>query len=261
MKIYVKVLGIIGVILGGLILFKFVHIVAGISFFVVGMGLLVYYGFITTNIKHDITAVDPDSKSQFGQDLLALKYHNYKNNGTYLEIGVHDGENDNNTALMDQKYGWNGLCIDPFMKNMKNRSCQQFNVALGSKPGKELFRDGNSGLSGLDKFATSDKHNAMWEKEVKKFPLIEVAVRTPEDVFQEANLPSVIDYMSLDVEGAEMDILKAIPFDKYCIKYATIETNNDKDKEKELEMFMKQRGYIFEGHSVVDHIFSNKCMN
>lgn len=44
--------------------------------------------------------------------------------------------------------------------------------------------------------------------------------------------------MSLDVEGVEMDILKSFPFDKYCVKYATIETNNNKEKEKEMEEFM-----------------------
>ena len=62
--------------------------------------------------------------------------------------------------------------------------------------------------------------------------------------------------MSLDVEGAEMDILKSFPFDKYCIKYATIETNNEKEKEKELEEFMRKRGYKFEGPYKTDHIFS-----
>lgn len=84
-----------------------------------------------------------------------------------------------------------------------------------------------------------------------------VPVRTPEDVFTEANLPSTIDYMSLDVEGSEMDILKSFPFDKYCVKYATIETNNN--KQKEMEEFITQRGYKFEGHKEVDHIFSNIC--
>jgi len=206
----------------------------------------------------------PKSQSQFGQDLLTLEYHNYKRGGTYLEIGVHDGENNNNTVLMDQKYGWNGICVDPFMENMEHRSCQKFYVALGSEPGKADFRYGpnensHSGLSGLDKFATTDD-NKKWKKKVRDFEMKKVLVRTPEDVFTEANLPPVVDYMSLDVEGAEMDILQSFPFDKYCVKYATIETNNDKDKEKEMEEFMRKRGYKFEKHEGVDHVFSNTCV-
>jgi FkbM family methyltransferase len=202
------------------------------------------------------------SRAQFGQDLLALEHHNHKRNGTYLEIGVHDGENANNTVMMDQEYGWSGVCIDPFMDNMENRSCQKFYVALGSEPGEAEFRYGENGehsvFAGLDKFATTDD-NKMHKDTVGHFEMKKVPVCTPEDVFAEANLPSTIDYMSLDVEGAEMDILRSFPFDKYCVKYATIETNNDKEKEKEMEEFMTQRGYKFEGHKEVDHIFSNSC--
>ena len=79
----------------------------------------------------------------------------------------------------------------------------------------------------------------MWYDKINNLPKNEVLVRKPSDVLKETNLPKVIDYMSLDVEGSEMDILKVFPFNKYCIKYATIETNNDKKKEKEMESFMR----------------------
>jgi len=53
----------------------------------------------------------------------------------------------NNTYVLDKDYNWKGVCIYPFMKNMKNRTCQQFNVALGSKPGLTKFiGDESSGL-------------------------------------------------------------------------------------------------------------------
>lgn len=86
-----------------------------------------------------------------------------------------------------------------------------------------------------------------------------VNVRTPRDVLSETRMPSIIDYLSLDVEGSEMDILKVFPFDKHCIRYATIETNNDKETEKELEAFMAERGYAFVEHLGVDHHFTNSC--
>jgi len=96
---------------------------------------------------------------------------------------------------------------------------------------------------------------------VNNFPKNEVLVRKPLDVLKETNLPNVIDYMSLDVEGSEMDILEIFPFDKYCVKYATIETNNDKNKEKKMESLMKSKGYEFLTHKNVDHIFINDCKN
>lgn len=116
------------------------------------------------------------SRAQFGQDLWALEHHNHKRDGTYLEIGVYDGEKENNTVMMDQEYGWCGVCIDPMMKNMENRSCKQFNVALGSEPGEVDFRysdGGDQGLSGLDKFATSDD-NKKWKDTVSNFKIKKV---------------------------------------------------------------------------------------
>lgn len=200
------------------------------------------------------------TNAQFGQDLMVLDYHNNKKNGTYLEIGVHDGEYDNNTYILDKDYNWKGVCVDPFMKNMENRTCQQFNVALGSKSGLTKFiGDGSSVLSGLDGYVNNKEHNNMHFYKVNNFPKNEVLVRKPLDVLKETNLPKVIDYMSLDVEGSEMDILEIFPFDKYCIKYSTIETNNDKNKEKKMESFMKSKGYKFLTHKNVDHVFINDC--
>jgi hypothetical protein len=135
-----------------------------------------------------------------------------------------------------------------------------FDVALGSTPGRAKWSlRATSGLSGLQEFAASDVHNKMHASNVRSFPVSEVSVRTPADVMKETSLPSTIDYLSLDVEGSEMDILNSFPFDKYCIRYSSIETNNDKNKEKELEDFMAKRGYTFKEHLGMDHHFTNDC--
>ena len=202
--------------------------------------------------------------SQFGQDDWCLEHHNFKKNGTYLEIGVHDGHIGSNTEKLDIDYGWTGVCIDPFMKNMQNRTCEQVHVALGSENNDQvsfLWGDSASPLSGVEKFVTSETDNKKWAETAKAFEKTTVKMRTPKDVLQGTKLPSVIDYMSLDVEGSEMDILSSFPFDEYCIRYATIETNDDKSKERELEAFMADKGYKFEKHEGVDHVFSKDCQN
>jgi len=145
------------------------------------------------------------------------------------------------------------------MKNMGKRSCQKVYDAVGSVPGKSKFSNGSSGFSGLQEFATSHKHNKLHANKAEKFPVEFVNVRTPTDILHQTQMPSNIDYLSLDVEGSEMDILKSFPFDKHCIRYATIETNGDKEKEKEVEAFMAERGYTFLEHVGVDHHFTNSC--
>ena len=67
MKTYMKVSGIIIVILISLILLKFVHIIVGISFFAIGVVLLVYYGFIKKN----------DNKSIFSYKSTKIKIPKY----------------------------------------------------------------------------------------------------------------------------------------------------------------------------------------
>jgi len=205
------------------------------------------------------TDADFESKSQFNQDYLALKHNNFKRNGTYLEIGVHDGEEFNNTFLMDKDYGWTGVCIDPAMHNMARRTAQQFNCALGSEPGETEFCDGGP-LSGTKEFVQSMEHNSMWADRAADFVCDKkVQVRTPLDILTESKLPNVIDYMSLDIEGGELDVMSAFPFDKYCVKYSTIETNDDPITEKKLEVLLGANGYAFEGHIGVDHVFTNTC--
>lgn len=198
--------------------------------------------------------------SQFGQDDWVLQHFNNKEKGSYLEIGVHDGQKGSNTAKLDNKYNWRGVCIDPFMKNMGNRTCEQKFVALGSKNDDNVSFMLGEGLSGVEEFATSKKDNGMWAEKASTFKKTTVKMRKPKDVLETTNLPKVIDYMSLDVEGAEMDVLQSFPFDQYCVRFATIETNNDKNKERELERFMASKGYKFEKHGGVDHVFSHPCI-
>tara|TARA_B100001027_G_scaffold171018_1_gene122497 strand:- start:2162 stop:2779 length:618 start_codon:yes stop_codon:yes gene_type:complete len=203
----------------------------------------------------------PGSYSQFGQDVKVLDHHNHKVGGYYVEIGVHDGKRNSNTYILDKEYQWDGLCVDPFMKNMEERTCIQANVALGSEPGDSVpFVGLGKGLGGIKSFATSENHNNMHHHKTREFDETSVVVRTPQSVLLEACTPTTIDYLSLDVEGAEMDILKSFPHDTYCVALWSIETNNDKGKEREMEEFMASKGYTFEGHDkAVDHMFSKKC--
>ncbi len=202
-----------------------------------------------------------DAKSQFGQDILALKANNYKKNGYYVEIGVMDGQASNNTALLDNKYDWRGVCIDPFMKNMGERTCKQVYSALGKKAGKANFRGLGSGFGGLDEFSTSSIHNNMWKDKVKDMSTTEVNVETPDTVLRDVEAPPVIDYLSLDVEGAEMDVLESFPFHKHCVRFMTVETNQDKNKLRKMKDLLEPMGYVHKGSigPDIDQIFTNEC--
>lgn len=200
---------------------------------------------------------DRTSRSQpgFCQDVRALQWHDWKREGFYLDIGVHDAVSSNNTWLLDEAYGWSGLSIDPQGQRLEQRSCGHCACALASTSGTAQFSCDGGPFSGLTEFATSEAHNGMWADLAQRMETRTVQTRTPLECLQLGGAPTTIDYMSLDVEGSEMDIIRAFPFEAYTFLFATIETNNDAAKEAELRAYLKERGYTFLGHAAVDDYF------
>ena len=209
------------------------------------------------------------SFSQYGQDLAAIKHSQFKRGGYYVDIGSHDGKNHSNTYILDQM-GWAGLCVEPFMTNMEKRTCSQQRTALGSKTRRQAtFYGANNEIGGLAEFAGSPDHNEKWSTQVQNLSKTKVDVETVRDVFTKHGVPAKIDYMSLDVEGAEVDILKAFPFDTHCVKFATIEFNGDTRKAANIKSILAPHGYVYGGiighhksgvHDFpVDMIFTNTC--
>ena len=65
------------------------------------------------------------SYSQIGQDIEVLKVYNNKLNGFFVEIGASNGVGYSNTFLLETKYNWKGICVEPlpylFAELCKNR--------------------------------------------------------------------------------------------------------------------------------------------
>jgi len=166
-------------------------------------------------------------------DLKLLPYLNFKN-GFFIEAGANDGINQSNTLLFEKKYGWKGLLIEPIPDLAKqcriNRpNCIVENVALVpfdyDKPTIEMSY---SNLMSLVKgsMASEDDERAHVEKgcEIQNITTykIEVDVGTLTSILVKHNIQK-IDFLSLDVEGFELSVLKGIDFSKYRPKYILVE--------------------------------------
>ena len=62
-------------------------------------------------------------------------------------------------------------------------------------------------------------------------------------VLERASAPSFIHFLSLDIEGAELDALRGIPFDKYRFGSMAIEHNDEEPKRTDLLKFLEAKGY------------------
>jgi FkbM family methyltransferase len=190
---------------------------------------------------------------QVNQDLIAYIFFGGKKDGSYIDIGAYDGVTGSNTYCFEQ-LGWTGVCVEPlsdiFLKLQKNRKCVCYNAAIAPESGNEMkfVRASNvETLSGLESEMT-EAHKKRIKREAGKIEVINVKTLSFEDLMNNFNNGGgrgrFIDFMSIDVEGAEMSILKSIDFNKYSFGLITIENNEEKEGDGErLKSYMAEKGY------------------
>jgi FkbM family methyltransferase len=196
------------------------------------------------------------SYSQFGQDLDIIEFLNHKQNGYFIDIGAADGIDLSNTYLLENKYNWNGICIEPqnfYYKHLiKNRNCHTDNSLLFSEKGKVFnFSLSNNGLAGITDYI--DKHH-----HVKNSKQTKKTTDTLNNILIKYNAPRYIDYVSLDTEGSELEILKGIDFNKYKIGIMNIEHNFVEPRRTNIRKFLENNGYKFYKEKDVDDFYISK---
>lgn len=165
------------------------------------------------------------SISQGGQDYWVInEAFAKKRKGYFLEIGSSDGIAINNTYLLEKCYQWRGICIEPnpnYFKELKlNRSSICLNLCVDSEENEVDFVFNNEKGGILDSYPWPSK---MFSKsDVKK-----IKATTLVNILKKYKAPKIIDYLSIDVEGAETRILKNFPFQDYTFLTLTIENPSD----------------------------------
>jgi FkbM family methyltransferase len=186
---------------------------------------------------------------QAGQDLLAYLYFRGKKDGFFLDIGAHDGRTYSNSFVFEQ-LGWRGVCVEPlpdvFELLRRNRRCDCCQAALAgySDPQASFIHAlGVNTLSGLE-WEMADSHEGWIVQEGGRPERITVKAMTFPELMDGYPGIRTIDFLSLDVEGAELSILKTIDFDHYNFGLITVECVEEKNGEGEaLRGFMAASGY------------------
>lgn len=205
-----------------------------------------------------------DSKSQCFQDIWALYEHCFKKNGFYVEIGANDGIVSSNTYLLAKKYNWKGLLIEPNTdchrrleltrpESIISHECVMYKTFENAVEFVQAEDSSLSTIKGLD-----------FDKSIAYKNTIKVTGLSLYDVLRKYDTPKNIDYMSIDIEGSELDILYGFFNDEnnvnYNIKCLTIEHNHDEFKRKQIYDIMTQNGYIrrFKALSFWDDFYIKK---
>jgi FkbM family methyltransferase len=210
-----------------------------------GLRLLRYYGAHPFFIIRMLRA----SKSQICQDVfVACQLGLWKKTSAhryFVEFGATDGITMSNTYIFEKRFGWDGLLIEPARvwksRLIANRSSDfDFRCVFNATGQKVEFNESeNAVYSTIQNFSKIDTHA---QERITGGKYI-VDTVTLNDVLENHNAPKIIDYLSIDTEGSEFEILKNFVFSKYSIGVITCEHNFGVNREKIKEL-LEFNGFI-----------------
>ena len=195
------------------------------------------------------------SKSQIFQDLFVLYCLKRKMNGFFVEFGATNGISLSNTFLLEKQYHWNGILAEPAIiwkdKLLKNRNCKIETNCVWAESDKILtfYETEVAELSTIGLFADVDTHSEN-RRDNKSYNVNTISLI---DLLKKYDAPVDIDYLSIDTEGSEFDILNSFDFSKYNITIITVE-HNYTSKREEIFSLLISKGYkrVFEAISLFD---------
>lgn len=175
--------------------------------------------------------------------------------GFFVELGANDGLQQSNTAFFERRRGWRGILIEPAMNRLvecrKNRTADSFLAACVSFD----FNGDVVWLEYLDLMTGNmDRDRALAHMRPGESPIhFPAPARTLDSILREARAPSKIDLLSLDVEGAEVGVLRGTDHDAWRFKLIVVEADDLPPVEAELNA----AGYALEEQITFhDYVFA-----
>jgi FkbM family methyltransferase len=159
---------------------------------------------------------------------------NNEKNLFFIDVGAHDGLSSSNTAYAELDLNWNGICIEPhpevYSKLVSVRKCKTYNCCISDVEIEQEFyciRGYAEMLSGI-KSTYSEQHLKRIYNEIEQHGgeiiNLKIQSKTLNSIIEENNIKE-IDYLSIDTEGSELNVLKSLDLNKYKIKVISVENN------------------------------------
>lgn len=195
------------------------------------------------------------SRSQSAEDkFLVDHYFKRRCEGTYIELGGLDGVKYSNSHLFHHGYQWRGLLIEPNPTNFaalkQNRpNDDTYNYAVCSSTSVVHFvGEGSlSATGGILEFMAPSFFER-WHPNVDKSALPEIPCKPLSEILDMSSLNTnaVIDFLSLDVEGAEFEVVKTLDFSRHIFGVIFYEADgHDPAKNEAMKTFLEMNGYPF----------------
>jgi len=228
------------------------------------------YNFLGSHLVHEINLFRRHTKNlktgRFGRnniDFILEKYLPHRD-GFYVELGGHDGALASNSYYFELKKNWRGILIEPspnlFLKCLKRRSKDNYiyaNACVSFEYDKKyvdmIYSDSTTISNNLDLDIKDIEQHIKYVPEREQNFMFGAKSATLNSLLIKSNSPKLIDFLSLDVEGAELDVLKGVDFKMYNFKYIVIKSRNV----ERIQEYLKNYEYnLIKKISSYDYLFS-----
>lgn len=209
------------------------------------------------------------SFSQSGEDLIVRFIFSALGiaKPTFFDIGAHHPEYLSNTALF-YRSGSRGINVEPdpnlFQAFTKERRQDiNLNLGVGARQGKMDFYVMSS--STMNTFSEKDAEKLVHENHMEIKKVIPVPVDTISNIIERHSDGQFPDFLSLDVEGMDLEILQTIDYPHKCPKVICVETisfstNGRGEKDSDICRFLQKQDYILYADTYINSIFVRRSL-
>ena len=166
-----------------------------------------------------------------------------------MDIGASDGVSFSNTLFFEREMRWSGVAVEPlpgaFEMLRANRRCRTVQGCVSRLDGEvkflaiEGYSEMLSGIVGHH----DPRHLARIEREQSEHGGLSEKIRVPSMTFgtlMERESIDHIDYLSIDTEGSEFEVLSGIDFCRVAIEVISVENNYH---DRRFRIFLRAKGY------------------
>ena len=216
----------------------------------------------------------PEQPRYYGLFNLDEKLEKFldKDDGFFVELGANDGISQSNTLYFEKFRNWRGVLVEPspnkFLECIKNRAPRTrvfCNACVSFDYGDKYVDMHYSNLMTVSIVPHSDlkdplSHLKEGERHMNRDEVsfsYGTLAKTLNELLLDADAPEVIDLLSLDVEGAELEVLLGVDHARFRFKYICIETRSF----EKMRAFLEGHDYLMvEQMSYHDYLFKHKAL-
>lgn len=200
--------------------------------------------------------------SQLGQDAWVSETLGGKRAGFFVDVGAADGVVLSNTCALEREFGWTGIAIEPhdgyFAELAKSRACTCVNALVMGDVRTVAFREAGL-LSGAQEAFNAATLARLQVEGVADGQIVVKTSRTLGEILAACNAPPVIDFLSLDTEGTEFEILAAFPFARHVFRTICVEHNGFPEPMRALRALLAAHGYTLAVPGAQDDYWTGPC--